>query len=74
MSIEGNTSLNKPIFCKNKTKSWGKEKKKSTENRNLSCTELFNNAGQKNSSFLPDGGDRKTHLWFPIPHLGELGK
>lgn len=61
-------------FVKTKQNLGEKKKKKSTENRNLSCTELFNNAGQKNSSFLPDGGDRKTHLWFPIPHLGELGK
>lgn len=43
-----------------------------TENRNLSFTELSSyNAGQKNSSFLPDGGDRKAHLHFSPITKGE---
>lgn len=66
MSIEGNTSLNKPIFCKNKTKSKAKKKKNHAGNGNLSSMELFScKAQQKNSCFLPDGGDRKAQLCFP---------
>lgn len=62
MSIEGNTSLNKPIFCKNKTKS---EKKKScTQNRNWSSMEFTLQCWAENSSFLPGGGDRKAPFYF----------
>lgn len=64
MSIEGNTSLNKPIFCKNKTKSKKENRISCTEKGNLSSSELSTCHGQKNSSFPPDGGDTKAHFYY----------